>query len=142
MVEHESRDEGPFEGEERHVLDPGLHAAFGPEPQSAQGNSVLQELRERLQLPLPPGDQESSAGDPAWPGFGRYRVDTEIGSGGLGVILRGRDPDLGRICGGWRPRWRCWRSSSSSSGSTRGSCRAGARAQGRSRPERPDRYQR
>ena len=51
-------------------------------------------LRDTDGGPEPPIHRPISGGDPG-PGT-RYRIDGEIARGGMGAILRGRDPDLGR----------------------------------------------
>ena len=81
-------------------LDAGLRAAFGPPESSLEGPpSVLSQLsgmggETRINLP----DPEAAGDDPAAEvsGPGRYQPRAEIGRGGMGVIVRTRDADLGR----------------------------------------------
>jgi serine/threonine-protein kinase len=84
-IHHESNDR----------LDAALQAAFGS-GSGWGGESML------LALPLSSGVGRPRLlrGEPAepdeMPDGGRYRVADEIGRGGIGVVLRGRDRDLGR----------------------------------------------
>src|SRR5207248_2100403 len=59
----------------------------------------------RVQLKTPQGESNTidyarpasaPAGEVTTTPTGRYRVFGEIGRGGMGSVLRGRDPDLGR----------------------------------------------
>src|SRR5688572_11082057 len=61
--------------------DSALAVAFGPDRTPAPHG----------RLTLEPGE----AGPPAG-GAGRYELIGEIARGGMGAVLRGRDPDLGR----------------------------------------------
>src|SRR5262249_45226005 len=86
--------------------DVGLRAAFGPDPTWTGRGGVLALLEEgsgagagvllRDVPDEPPGPVATAAGAEAPAGLGRYQVDGEIARGGVGVVLRGRDVDLGR----------------------------------------------
>ncbi|MFL5328303.1 MAG: protein kinase domain-containing protein [Gemmataceae bacterium] len=88
--------------EEDDGLDAGLAAAFGP------GASVVANLSQslpglrRVQLRESPDigsghvEKPNSHEVPPSSATGRYQVFGEIARGGMGAILRGRDPDLGR----------------------------------------------
>ncbi len=85
-------------------LDIGLAAAFGPDsgPPLPANGSVLKALG------APPVMLSEPSTEPAEPvlkphseampndAASRYRFDGEIARGGMGAILKGRDPDLGR----------------------------------------------
>jgi serine/threonine-protein kinase len=85
-------------------LDPGLRAAFAPVDPALAHDSALEILEARwgiagaVLLRQEPGEaperlrQSSDSG--AMPN--RYRVMGEIARGGIGVVLRGHDVDLGR----------------------------------------------
>lgn len=85
-------------------LDPGLRAAFGPSGEDFGEESVSDILRESLGI----GDGVRLRDDPSEPGDRlepareaesipvRYRVSGELARGGIGVVLKGRDVDLGR----------------------------------------------
>jgi serine/threonine-protein kinase len=91
-------------------LDAGLRAAFGPDSTGfGQGGESVLALIERdlgpsLRLRLRDGPDERSDASrletlvPAcgWSGTGRYQIAGEIARGGVGVVLKGRDADLGR----------------------------------------------
>src|SRR4051812_34303475 len=95
-----SNDTEAYEGD--NALDAGLAAAFGP------GASIMASLCESLpglrpvQLRQPAEDgsglveKPNSREMPSASATGRYQVFGEIARGGMGAILRGRDPDLGR----------------------------------------------
>jgi hypothetical protein len=85
-------------------LDVALAAAFGPEPEGHGGENPWPGQGEpalRLREPYPPtpGSAPGGPGTTGADGFGpggRYQVEGELARGGMGVILRGRDRDLGR----------------------------------------------
>jgi serine/threonine-protein kinase len=96
------------------ALEAGLAAAFGPDtgPPLPPFASALRALGARLPAvphvrlldpegrPVPPVSPDAPSEIPASPEgsgeFGRYEVSGEIARGGMGVILKGRDADLGR----------------------------------------------
>ena len=99
--EHEEQDDPP--------LWRALALAFG-EPQSARADglapSILDQLenqaggRPQVVLRRAESDQDRSSTPGEAPRArtkGRYRVDREIGRGGVGRVLAGRDLDLGRV---------------------------------------------
>jgi serine/threonine-protein kinase len=77
----------------RDALDAGLAIAFG------SAGSMLEALRKRLiempriRLREPEGSTTEPAGAPI---AGRYHLLGEIARGGMGAVLEGRDPDIGR----------------------------------------------
>src|SRR5262249_22387944 len=80
------------------ALEAGLAAAFGPEPVPVSP-SILQMLA--ASLPAVPRvqlrDLDGASPLPAAVvSAGRYQLLGEIARGGMGAVLRGRDPDLGR----------------------------------------------
>jgi hypothetical protein len=92
----------PDETFEHEPLQAGLWAAFGRDSGALatlerSGSSCPRILlREEPDEPtglVAPATLEASAASGM---LGRYRVDGELARGGIGVILRGRDPDLGR----------------------------------------------
>ncbi len=99
----------PRAGEhDEEALDAGLGAAFGPPVALASGSSVLETLRghlgmkTRIDLPEPTtgteGAGEVAAPPTETPGVAtsRYERREEIARGGMGLIFRSRDTDLGR----------------------------------------------
>jgi serine/threonine-protein kinase len=97
----------PFE-ELHEPLDAGLAAAFGPDStphggiglRAAPGQDTAPWPRIHLREPAadatPLAEPRSSDGLRPPHAFGRYQLSSEIGRGGAGVVLAGRDPDLGR----------------------------------------------
>ncbi|MCG8409204.1 MAG: serine/threonine-protein kinase [Phycisphaerales bacterium] len=91
-------------------LDAGLRAAFGPESQTQPhgSESVLVTLKETLGVRSQVLLRDASDGQgpvvnphsaemPELPATtGRYQIAGEIARGGVGVVLKGRDVDLGR----------------------------------------------
>jgi serine/threonine-protein kinase len=83
--------------------DRGLKAAFGPQPEAPR-SSVLENLRSRSdggsRIHLRELDNQPrpmlKTGTAQAPNLGRYQILGEIASGGVGVVLQGRDLDLGR----------------------------------------------
>jgi tetratricopeptide (TPR) repeat protein len=71
--------------EPRSVLET-ISISVGPVPRV-----LLRDTDNGVEPPLVMADK-AAAGDPAI----RYRIDGEIARGGMGQVLRGRDPDLGR----------------------------------------------
>jgi hypothetical protein len=101
-------DRMPTKGEPDAALDAALRAAFGP-PSAAVGGAgrgVLEVVRDstggapRVLLrdePDAPAPVVGLGGEPLGAdGHGRYQVLGEIARGGMGIVLRGRDADLGR----------------------------------------------
>src|SRR4051812_7851680 len=91
-------------------LEAGLRAAFGPGATAPGhgGESVIAAIEQdfgigsHLRLRAAP-DEPDGAGGPGTRaagrgrgGAGRYRIDGEIARGGIGVVLKGLDTDLGR----------------------------------------------
>jgi serine/threonine-protein kinase len=95
----------PADGGSQDAIDLGLRAAFGPGP---RGGGVLAALEAssgvglRLLIRDEPGGESGLVAPGSPPALalrsegGRYQVAGEIARGGIGVILRGRDTDLGR----------------------------------------------
>jgi serine/threonine-protein kinase len=76
---------GSFGGEPGGVLET-LAASFGPNPRL-----LLSDTDAGSEPPVVRPAREAGAD-----GSTRYRIDGEIARGGMGAILKGRDPDLGR----------------------------------------------
>jgi eukaryotic-like serine/threonine-protein kinase len=109
MVDHADGRQ-PLDEDESGPLHAGLRAAFGPDSTEAvwRDGGVLAALHassgvsSRILLRDEPGEpagvvnpRSPEAGAMAR-GAGRYQVAGEIARGGVGVVLRGRDVDLGR----------------------------------------------
>ncbi|MHC5114348.1 MAG: serine/threonine-protein kinase [Planctomycetota bacterium] len=88
-------------------LDAGLRAAFGETvtaPDAGAGGGVIAGLEARLgfqsRVLLRDDGEEGRVVRPRLPGreepAGRYEIHGEVARGGVGVILKGRDADLGR----------------------------------------------
>ena len=108
MNEYPQSDQTVAEAPAAAALDAGLAAAFGPDsgPPLPAAGSVLQALA--AVLPSVPSvhlrDPDSGASSPivrpqseqmpARHDTGRYHLAGEIARGGMGAILKGRDPDL------------------------------------------------
>ena len=97
----ESRDDTEaYEGDDD--LDAGLAAAFGPPAsifaslcESSPGLRPV-ELRHAPEEGSGLVERPNSREMPSPSTTGRYQIFGEIARGGMGAILRGRDPDLGR----------------------------------------------
>ncbi len=102
---------GSSDGDFADSLDAGLRAAFGPRsrltgPRAADASrpSIFETLDIESRVLLhDDADGEASIINPppaelsdARAGIGRYQIHGEIARGGVGVVLRGRDIDLGR----------------------------------------------
>src|SRR5579872_324905 len=69
--------------------------AAAESPPTRSGEDILPE-RGDSSMPPTRVEHTASAGSPAANRIGRYEVRGEIGRGGMGAVLRGRDPTLGR----------------------------------------------
>ncbi|MGB0715937.1 MAG: protein kinase domain-containing protein, partial [Phycisphaerae bacterium] len=91
------------------ALDAGLREAFGAnQPAGGPHASIINTLQEtmgiqpRILLPDAPDDESritlTGHGKEARAahGVGRYQIAGEIARGGVGIVMKGRDPDLGR----------------------------------------------
>ena len=92
-------------------LDAGLHAAFGPSVDSGSSewnDSVVTTIDQTLGIHSRISLRDDSDGhgplcrpqseeiDESEGRIGRYQLAGEIARGGVGVVVRGRDADLGR----------------------------------------------
>jgi hypothetical protein len=99
-------------------LDAALAAAFAPDSRAPRsgGASVLRALESRLSavphvlLSEPPTEAVTPVhlpGSPEMPAVpapgGRLELHGEIARGGMGAVLKGHDPDLGRDVAGRSP---------------------------------------
>lgn len=83
------------------TLEAGLKAAFGEVPQGRLVQHMQESLGLDSRILLRDQEEDSSpltlsAGDSDERQAGRYRLQGEIARGGVGVVLKGRDDDLGR----------------------------------------------
>jgi serine/threonine-protein kinase len=103
-VNHEREPEGPGPTQlTPEEIDCALRAAFGsPAAPPPHPDSVLEHLhpaladRPTVALREPPGSDRRSEHPPPIGTAGRFEILDELGRGGLGVVLRGHDVDLGR----------------------------------------------
>src|SRR6516164_4731648 len=81
-------------------LDAALAIAFGPKLDDAEEVGFRSADRPpglQLREPYPTAPRNPAAGTDSYLGLSdRYQIDGELARGGMGVILRGRDRDLGR----------------------------------------------
>ena len=88
------------------IADPEIHASLAVLGPETDGDGVLARIAERtgaltcvILAPTDPGPEPPVVGDGDGlinGSAGRYQVLGEIARGGMGAVLRGRDPDLGR----------------------------------------------
>ena len=106
---HETTNGVPSEGPGGDRLDAGLRAAFGPRSTVGWGGESVLDVLERdcgISSHLLLGDGPDDASEMILPeepgpdgsrrGIGRYLIAGELARGGVGVVLKGRDTDLGR----------------------------------------------
>ena len=106
---HETTDGVPSEEPGGDRLDAGLRAAFGPRSTVGWGGESVLDVLERdcgISSHLLLGDGPDDASEMILPeepgpdgsrrGIGRYLIAGELARGGVGVVWKGRDTDIGR----------------------------------------------